>query len=136
MKEEKKEAIKKKRCPILARKYREDFRKRNPTYHSEYEKKRRKRNPALAKGADLKKLYWPQLTAKEAITEYNRISELQGNKCAVCEDSGKVLHVDHDHNTGRVRALLCGNCNTALGLIKESSATAEKLKTYIEKVCK
>jgi len=130
------EKPKKKRCPELARKYRNAFRERNPDYHKNYERQRRKKNPELAKGHDLKKHYWPDLTGQQAIEEYNRMRAAQNNKCAICEIEGKVLHVDHDHNTGRVRSLLCGNCNTALGLIKESANIAEKLKFYIEKVCK
>ncbi|MBV8387310.1 MAG: endonuclease, partial [Acidimicrobiia bacterium] len=38
----------------------------------------------------------------------------QGGLCAICR-SRSAVHVDHDHYSGRVRALLCFNCNGALG---------------------
>lgn len=45
----------------------------------------------------------------------------QRNKCKICEKSanGKTLSIDHSHVTGKVRGLLCNNCNTAIGLFKE-----------------
>jgi hypothetical protein len=42
--------------------------------------------------------------------------------------------MDHDHSTGRFRALLCGGCNSALGLLKESTERIQGLKKYIENV--
>lgn len=54
----------------------------------------------------------------------------------VCSNTGcgetKRLHMDHDHSTGRFRALLCGGCNSALGLLKESTERIQGLKKYIE----
>ena len=46
-----------------------------------------------------------------------------GNKCKLCglqPETVMDLHVDHDHKTGKVRGLLCNNCNTGIGLLKES----------------
>ncbi|MDQ1374746.1 MAG: hypothetical protein QOJ09_2084 [Actinomycetota bacterium] len=50
--------------------------------------------------------------------DYDRLLEQQGGGCAICgrpprEDMS--LHVDHDHETGRVRGLLCFPCNNTLG---------------------
>lgn len=40
--------------------------------------------------------------------------------------------VDHDHVTSKVRALLCSNCNTALGLLKDSPTLMERSAEYIK----
>src|SRR5262245_47961912 len=52
--------------------------------------------------------------------EYDIALELQDGCCAICRNKvadgrGHRLHVDHDHETGRVRGILCGNCNLGLG---------------------
>lgn len=51
-------------------------------------------------------------------SDYAQILESQNGTCAICSkvnSDGKALVVDHDHNTGAVRGLLCRRCNTALG---------------------
>jgi hypothetical protein len=45
---------------------------------------------------------------------YEALLELQGGRCAICRNrpgKKKRLAVDHDHQSGAVRGLLCGNCN-------------------------
>jgi hypothetical protein len=42
-----------------------------------------------------------------------------------------VLVVDHDHMTDRVRQLLCNNCNTAVGLLRDNPVTATELVVYL-----
>lgn len=52
---------------------------------------------------------------------YDAMLLKQGNKCLICQlpwSKGK-LYVDHDHETGRVRALLCPSCNTFVGCIEK-----------------
>jgi len=50
--------------------------------------------------------------------EYDRLSDRQGGRCGICRRDA-ALHVDHDHESGQVRGLLCHPCNTALGLFGE-----------------
>jgi recombination endonuclease VII len=64
----------------------------------------------------------------------------QGGKCRVCGvplglygRGGDGLHVDHDHATQHVRALLCQPCNQALGLCGESAARLRALADYAER---
>jgi hypothetical protein len=69
-----------------------------------------------------------QLKARYGITsaDYDRMVEEQGNRCAICKEfetakkNGKVmrLHVDHDHATGKVRGLLCADCNHFVGWVE------------------
>lgn len=64
----------------------------------------------------------------------------QNNLCFICEWKGfrlgthnkEVLAVDHCHATGKVRKLLCHNCNRALGLMKDDPNLLRKAATYIE----
>lgn len=55
-----------------------------------------------------------------AATDYEHLLKQQGNRCAICKLSANKLHVDHSHNTGKVRGLLCGSCNRGIGLLKDS----------------
>lgn len=58
------------------------------------------------------------LRAKYGISleDYEAMLKVQGNVCAMCKQpSKKTLAVDHDHETGKVRGLLCSDCNLLLG---------------------
>jgi hypothetical protein len=58
--------------------------------------------------------------------------ESQGGKCAICE--GRIesnAHVDHDHETGKVRAVLCKNCNIALGLLGDDIGNIVRAADYL-----
>jgi hypothetical protein len=74
--------------------------------------------------------------------DYGRMLADQRGVCAICNEpetavtpngTPKVMHVDHDHETGGVRALLCGNCNAMLGHAKDSPATLRAAADYIER---
>lgn len=65
-----------------------------------------------------------QLVKNYGITlgEWEELFKQQNNCCAICgtdQMRGKNWHTDHDHETGKVRAILCGWCNTALGKFQE-----------------
>jgi hypothetical protein len=67
--------------------------------------------------------------------EYHRILELQGGVCAGCKfppKPDKKLCVDHCHSTGKIRGLLCHECNTALGWVKDRKETLASLSRYVE----
>ena len=66
------------------------------------------------------------------LEEYDALSLQQGGRCLICGKSqtkNKLLHVDHNHSTGKVRGLLCGKCNSGLGMFGDS---VEVLYTAIE----
>jgi hypothetical protein len=67
------------------------------------------------------------LTAEEADT----MLEVQGGLCAICK-AAPAAHVDHDHATGRVRALLCFNCNGGLGQFKDNPAALHAAAYYVQ----
>ena len=52
------------------------------------------------------------------VEQYDEMYERQGGKCFICENE-EATHVDHCHDSGDVRALLCHGCNSAIGLMKE-----------------
>ena len=76
-----------------------------------------------------------------SIEEFNEMVTRQGNACAVCkkEESAvfngvaKRLAVDHCHETGKVRGLLCQSCNIALGNVKDNIKTLNNMIDYLNK---
>jgi Recombination endonuclease VII len=68
--------------------------------------------------------------------EWEVLFNSQNGRCAICE-TGKLgknhWHTDHDHQTGRIRGILCSNCNTALGLLKDDITRLEKSIEYLRK---
>ena len=68
------------------------------------------------------------------LDQYNEILEKQGGVCAICneKDSNFVnLAVDHDHNTNKVRGLLCHLCNRALGMFKDDIIRIKNAIMYL-----
>lgn len=55
----------------------------------------------------------------------------QDNLCAICSLTPNTWHIDHDHTTGKVRGLLCGQCNMALGLMKDDKDRLLKAVEYL-----
>jgi len=70
------------------------------------------------------------------IEEYDILYEKQKGLCAICEEpekeNNKRLAVDHNHDTGKVRGLLCRACNTSIGLLKEKQELFEKAIKYLK----
>lgn len=76
----------------------------------------------------LRKLYGIGIAEKEAM----RLA--QNNKCAVCSREFTSLasaKVDHDHKTGKVRALLCHYCNTLVGFMREDVEALQNAIAYL-----
>lgn len=69
--------------------------------------------------------------------QYLDMYDAQGGTCKICDApgesfGGRRLHVDHDHESGRVRGLLCGLCNSALGKFKDSPDLLRRAASYLE----
>jgi hypothetical protein len=99
---------------------------------AEYMREYRKRRPRNVRNTELKKHYGITLDNWEVIYL------AQNGVCAICKqtelESGNRyanLAVDHCHATGRVRGLLCNNCNRALGLFKDNPAVLASAIRYL-----
>lgn len=58
------------------------------------------------------------------VNDFERMLAIQRNQCAICPAAlTRRAHVDHDHNTGKVRALLCPACNVALGAVERTNGS-------------
>ncbi|QIG58689.1 endonuclease VII [Gordonia phage DatBoi] len=78
-----------------------------------------------------------KLLARYGITteRFNALVEKQQSICPVCdeEQDPRDFVVDHDHATGEIRGLLCGNCNVAIGHLKDNPANALRAGRYLER---
>ncbi len=104
----------------------------NNMLHREY----RLRHPDKANGAlrkaRLKRDYGMTLE------QFQEILLAQGGGCAICgtkkpKGFGEQFHVDHCHESGRVRGLLCSNCNRGLGLFGDETARLRLAIQYLER---
>lgn len=71
-----------------------------------------------------------------SLEDYNRLALSQNNACAICQESPGVdvnLDVDHCHLSGKVRGLLCRQCNTAIGSLKHNPELTRAATEYLEK---
>lgn len=83
------------------------------------------------------------LAQKYGITveDYQRMWDEQNGLCAICQmvesrvQNGKTmwLSVDHDHDTGAVRGLLCQACNAAIGFLNEDTTRMMSAIKYVER---
>ena len=112
---------------------RKQYAELNKEYIQEWQRKNR-----VLKG----KQYHLQDSYRLPAEDFHRMLAQQEGRCASCREpevnvdprTSKVfsLAVDHDHATGKIRGLLCTRCNTALGLLKDSSEKIVALLNYLE----
>jgi hypothetical protein len=79
------------------------------------------------RAANLRRLYGI------SVQQYDVLLANQGGLCAICRKvpTRKRLCVDHDHETGQVRGLLCDNCNTGIAMLKESEEILHSAIAYL-----
>ena len=119
--------------PEKMRKRVRDYYHNNPEYKKKtqgYSKKWVKNNP------EQRKFYTRNSRIRAygiSPERYREMLEEQGNRCAICGGENKrLMAIDHDHKTGKVRGLLCDTCNLSLGHI-ERDGFLEKALNYIAK---
>lgn len=109
------------------------------------------RNRAYWKKLDPKERYFRSIFKRFGMTrqDYAEMFRKQDGRCSICRCTEKQalarlrgmqqkrqvgLCVDHDHETGLPRALLCPPCNTAVGMVYENTWIAKRLIEYIRRV--
>ena len=136
--------------PAARRAYMAEYRKKNPHKISEWSKKyyQKYRERELAKGqnryrkdwANTRTIAWKKHLKKNYnITpqEYDQLFNIQNGECAICGTHqmylDKTLNVDHNHETGKIRGLLCLHCNSTIGYAKENVGTLALIIDYLNR---
>lgn len=68
-----------------------------------------------------------------SLEEYDKMVELQNGRCAICDRPSRRFCIDHDHSTGKIRSLLCNNCNRGIGYLKDSFQFCIRAASYLRK---
>ena len=113
----------------------------------DWERKNRERNLAQKRKSSNKQ-YLVNLRPKRiqtmygiTVEDYDALYDGQGGACAICHrpetTTGKngvarILSVDHDHESGVVRGLLCSHCNIAIGLLDDDADLIHLAAAYLE----
>ena len=115
---------------------RED-RQKNPERYREQSAKSRKKLGQLRNTQEVcRRLNW-------TVDDYYKMHAEQNGRCAICKEvetrksrtDGKIcaLAIDHCHKSGKIRNLLCHDCNTGLGKFKDNTELMKKAILYLEK---
>jgi len=67
--------------------------------------------------------------------DYLQLLESQNHLCAICSESldmGRQTHIDHCHDTGRIRGILCGSCNKGIGMLRDSPTILRSAADYLD----
>src|SRR6185437_9382788 len=95
-------------------------------YAREYRKRK------MQEGDPFDRRTWLKYKYGLTIEEYKNMLSRQNWACAICERKfgDMIPNVDHNHKTGKVRELLCFNCNTGLGNLKDDPKIVYKALNY------
>lgn len=109
------------------------WREKNKDQYNQSQRAYQAAHPEMRYGVEIKRRYGCTLE------QYNEMLIAQNGKCVICdtlhnpvEKKGR-LYVDHCHKTGKVRALLCGACNSMLGYAKDDTRVLAEAIAYLVK---
>lgn len=117
--------------------YTKNYDKLNKDKRTAQKRLRRINNPDFYKAQMLKRFHGITLL------DYKKMLEEQNGLCAICgkEETRRDfrynnlidLAVDHDHKTGKVRGLLCSNCNKAIGVFQDNTELLQSAINYLNR---
>ena len=119
--------------------HKEYFKQRHKNgYHKKY---REKNKNDIKKYINVNKIKYDDYQLKRyyniTLDQYNVLFNKQNGCCAICgihqNNLKRKLHVDHNHESGEIRGLLCINCNLALGHVNDNINTLSKMISYLTK---
>lgn len=118
-------------------KYQESGERSLRSYCSDCEKAERKRYYAEEGRKRVQERAWAAQGFTFTVEEYDAMLAAQGDGCAICgaatNKSGRRLSVDHCHDTGRVRGILCTNCNVGIGRFRDDPELVSRALEYLER---
>lgn len=76
---------------------------------------------------------WRRITYGLLDHDVEGMLRAQGGRCATGHQGSEPLVVDHDHETGRVRGLLCSGCNCGIGLLGDDPAVCRAAAAYLRR---
>lgn len=65
--------------------------------------------------------------------QFNALAAMQGERCAICEKAVPLV-IDHCHKTNKIRGLLCGRCNSAIGFLYDDVDLVRSAVLYLSTV--
>lgn len=98
----------------------------NPEKRNQISRDWAKNNQTKRRAARIKAAYG--ITSEDYSLRYLE----QSGACSTCRVKAPQLHIDHDHSTGKVRGLLCNDCNSGLGFFKDRSDVLLSAVRYLE----
>lgn len=118
-----------KKNPEKVKEARKKWTAKNPDYMKEFKRE----YPEKYKAYRFNTSMW-KLGIKMSYEEFKQMLKKQKGLCAICnkEETKRRISVDHNHKTGKVRGLLCQECNIALGLLKDNPKLLKKAINYLK----
>lgn len=115
------------KCKPCSNAWHREYRKQNPGLRERYPPSKYDRHHSHIKA-----------TYKISKDSYNDMLSSQSGGCAIC--GGKTpggrgsFHIDHDHETGVIRGLLCASCNMGIGMLGDNPSRLRLALSYLEKI--
>lgn len=113
------------------RDYSDEQKQKRYEYAARWREKNKDKIKQYSRKSDLKRRF------ELSLEDYNKMLEEQDGGCIICgktkEENKQNLSVDHDHESGKIRGLLCDTCNRGLGYFKDDPELIINAAKYLKK---